>query len=139
MIISELMQYQMDFDWFVTSENGYLIHLTSNGAELPMIVKKSQEDLEFLHYYFNCKPIINVNQRFEKFGFESYALMAKRGLFSYERIDGEDYKYRLVYEPDNKLHFDELDEEIKILLQDLKLRISLSDQKTIDIGELFKT
>jgi hypothetical protein len=43
MITSELMQYQIDFDWFVTTENGVLIHLTSNGAERPLLVKKSKE------------------------------------------------------------------------------------------------
>lgn len=137
--ISDLEENQRDFDWFIIGVKGEIIHLTSGGGILPVKVKKSRDDLEFLLYYFKSLPIINSNQNYNKFGYNDYAEMTRRGLFTYERFDylnNDDTRYKKVYSPNSTLLLCDISNEIQALLKGLELEINPRINNIIDIAPL---
>lgn len=140
MKISKYDQEVNDFDWFLLGKNNCILHFTSEGGRLPDMVSESDEDLDFLKYFFyhlnkfdsdnNC---LMLNNSFEE--------MARKGLYSYDRLnihDPNDTKYQLIACPEVELKFEVLPTEVQLILARFKTDFDPTKDKIIDVGELIE-
>lgn len=140
MKISIVDQEVNDFDWFLLGKNNCILHFTSGGGRLPDKVSESEQDLDFLKYFFydlnkfdcdnNC---LMLNSSFEE--------MARKGLYSYDRLnihDPNDTKYQLIACPEVELKFEALPTEVQLTLARFKTDFDPTKDKIIDVGELIE-
>ena len=115
MKLSKVYINSHDIDWFAFYENKY-IHVASAGGYLPEVVN-NRENLRFIQDYVkklpleeheiikNIKEVVSIlkipEEQLEVY-FESFENMAKKGFYSYDKVDIndiEDNKYILVAYP----------------------------------------
>jgi len=138
MQISEIDQEISDFDWFAIDCNGYVVHFSSGGNQLPHSVAASKESLDLLQHYFLSLPIlfskteIFVAPTNTPFPYLAYA---RRGLFSYEAIQYAwpmHTSYELTARPLRALALANLPAEIAELVSKTQLGFSIIGLVSLD-------
>ena len=132
MIIGYSEEFTRDWDWYAVDQDGYVGHFTSAAMRtLPKSVKKDREAIELVaKYFFEQAPVrgdwslLAEAEKdcggWEKQGLDRYvrdfALMASKGLFSFDtELHGEG-RYYLVAIPARPLRVGDLPGNIKEIL-----------------------
>jgi hypothetical protein len=121
MIYDAITQETMDIDWFMVDRDGYIAHLASGGNVLPKSVAISVEDNEaLLNFFLSQKDISEVQmKKMYSHNASSFIRMAKKGLFSFDRLKPSDCNcttYRKVVLPLVPLRIETLPSEIVDIL-----------------------
>lgn len=128
-MFTEEQQLGLDIDWFFTNDK-YIAFAASAGGRLPESISKASENYELLSAYFKNLPEISeisINKDLSKIiGFEAderyledFVLMAKRGLFSFDKSIPNNFDhslYHLVAKPLTPLTFYQVPNEIGNIL-----------------------
>lgn len=119
MIIDVEQEFTRDWDWYAVDQDGHLGHFTSAGLRtLPKSVKNDREAAELIaRYFFEQAPATggwSLRAKRRKQGSEDFALMATKGLFSFdtELVHGSQGRYYLVAIPETPLHINDVPENI---------------------------
>ena len=143
-------QESLDTDWFLSDQNGIVIHVASAGGKLPKSVQEQGENLNILINYFRSLPESNENviinpklhdylqfksQEEEVRYLRDFVFMAQRGLYSYDKSvlgNFDDTSYHLVaYPSKSKIHLKDIPEKTRgfmktQILGDIATRESIS-------------
>jgi hypothetical protein len=136
---TEIEQEVSDLDWYAVDEKGRIGHFaTGGGILLPIRISESKTILEKLNSYFNQLPALQkdgfiicpeVKSRLDNrmvpnfFRYvESFAQMSAKGLYSYDNPPHlRERQYLRVTLPKVALRLNDLPEDVKTILQGLKL------------------
>lgn len=148
---SEQEQYYSDLDWFAVDKDGKIGHFTTGGDKLlPPTISSSKENWKKLLNYFEQLEAIyefekspDLEKHLSQLSFksldkflESYKSMSSRGLYSFNSYPSNFDKnpYFLVTFPKIELTFESLPGEIRLILQNQRLK-DVSFDKTFLIQE----
>lgn len=152
MIISEIDEVTIDYDWFAVDDEGLIGHFATGGrGAMPLSVTASAEDLKTITDFFRTEvvaetsirlsPALTLHKVFrsdsqEKRYLEWFLQMASRGLFSFDVLPAavRPVGYFRVVDPVVPLNIVLLPEQIRVILERTQLKgISFRESDVIQL------
>ncbi|WP_178115373.1 MULTISPECIES: hypothetical protein [unclassified Pseudomonas] len=132
-----------DLDWFAVFNDGLLAHFATGGrGVVPEMIRESISNYEMAYDYFyslsdSCEyevveenvPVFNTEAQRDRY-VQSFAIMARKGLFSYDICD---FGYKLIALPKKGRKSSELPLGIKEVLYRIPAKCFDNDIKCIKI------